>query len=319
MEALRAAAAAAYYGDDGVMQRLGYDAGERVRRGEEIRAASPPEPTGGIIDLSGFTGTRTVVRADVAVIGSGAGGAVVAKELAEAGARVVLLEEGAQHERRGLHRPAARHAPAPVPRRRAARDARAAADPAPARPRASAAPRSSTPAPASARPITCSRAGATSTGCDMDLAPHFERVERELNVVARPARARRRERARRPPRRRGARLVGRLRAPQRARLRRLGRVRLRLPDERQAARRRHLRPQGPCRGRDHLHGRDRAEARPRRRVLDRRRRPPHRRRADASSSPPAPSTRPPCSPATASATTTSAATSRCIPPPPRGP
>ena len=38
------------------------------------------------------------MRADVCVIGTGAGGAVVAKELAEAGARVVLLEEGARHD-----------------------------------------------------------------------------------------------------------------------------------------------------------------------------------------------------------------------------
>lgn len=37
------------------------------------------------------------VRADAVVIGSGAGGAVVAKELAEGGMRVVLLEDGAHH------------------------------------------------------------------------------------------------------------------------------------------------------------------------------------------------------------------------------
>ena len=36
------------------------------------------------------------VRADVCVIGSGAGGAPVAKELAEGGMRVVMLEEGAR-------------------------------------------------------------------------------------------------------------------------------------------------------------------------------------------------------------------------------
>ena len=38
LEALRASAAAAYYGDDGVMRGLGYDAGERVRRGREDTA-----------------------------------------------------------------------------------------------------------------------------------------------------------------------------------------------------------------------------------------------------------------------------------------
>jgi choline dehydrogenase-like flavoprotein len=40
-----------------------------------------------------ITGER-IVRADVCVIGSGAGGAVAAKELAEGGMRVVMLEEG---------------------------------------------------------------------------------------------------------------------------------------------------------------------------------------------------------------------------------
>ena len=89
------------------MRGLGYDAGERVRRGRYARlrdaarsARSPAaprrsrrRPTGGIVDGSRITGER-VVRADVCVIGSGAGGAVVAKELAEAGMRVVLLEEG---------------------------------------------------------------------------------------------------------------------------------------------------------------------------------------------------------------------------------
>jgi choline dehydrogenase-like flavoprotein len=106
MEALRAVSAASYYGDDGVMRGLGYDAGERVRRGRAVRDATevsalhaapspvaPLAPAGGVVDGSRITGER-VVRADACVIGSGAGGAVVAKELAEAGMRVVLLEEG---------------------------------------------------------------------------------------------------------------------------------------------------------------------------------------------------------------------------------
>ncbi|HST38771.1 MAG TPA: GMC family oxidoreductase N-terminal domain-containing protein, partial [Conexibacter sp.] len=38
------------------------------------------------------------ITADVCVIGAGAGGAVVAAELAEGGARVVLLEQGARHD-----------------------------------------------------------------------------------------------------------------------------------------------------------------------------------------------------------------------------
>jgi choline dehydrogenase-like flavoprotein len=45
---------------------------------------------------------RSTVRedADVCIIGSGAGGAVMAKELAEAGARVVVLEEGGYYTRK---------------------------------------------------------------------------------------------------------------------------------------------------------------------------------------------------------------------------
>jgi choline dehydrogenase-like flavoprotein len=50
-----------------------------------------------IEDGGAITGERRV-RADAVVIGSGAGGAVVAKELAEGGMRVVVLEEGEHHD-----------------------------------------------------------------------------------------------------------------------------------------------------------------------------------------------------------------------------
>jgi hypothetical protein len=39
VKALKAAAFLSYYGDDDVLRRLGYDAGERVRRARELRTA----------------------------------------------------------------------------------------------------------------------------------------------------------------------------------------------------------------------------------------------------------------------------------------
>ncbi|UGS35690.1 GMC family oxidoreductase N-terminal domain-containing protein [Capillimicrobium parvum] len=49
-----------------------------------------------IVDAGEMAGRREI-RADVVVVGTGAGGAPAAKELAEAGATVVMLEEGAHH------------------------------------------------------------------------------------------------------------------------------------------------------------------------------------------------------------------------------
>ncbi len=331
MEALRAAAAAAYYGDDAVMRRLGYDAAERVRRGGELRAAkaTPPEPAppaavspaGGVVDLSGFSGRRTV-HADVAVIGSGAGGAVVAKELAEAGACVVIVEEGVAHDVAEftarprdmlprLYRDAAQHAtlgrpPILLPLGKGGRgdDARELGDLLPhARPRARSLAR-----------------GVRPRGLTPDLAPHFERVEREINVVERAAGAGRRQRARRPPRGRGARVVGRVRQAQRPRVRGLRRLRLRVPDGRQAARRRDVHARRPTQAGAttytgvtvrRINGRVEGTTAARRHA--RGARGPRRRRRRRAS------TRPRCSPATGSATTASAATSPSTPPPRRSP
>src|SRR5437660_9774525 len=46
--------------------------------------------------------SRTAIEADVCVIGAGAGGAVVAAELAEGGAHVVVIEEGLEHNADGF-------------------------------------------------------------------------------------------------------------------------------------------------------------------------------------------------------------------------
>jgi len=188
LEALRASAAAAYYGDEDVMRRLGYDARERVRRGRAVRAAAATAPAGAVVDGARITGER-IVRADACVIGSGAGGAVVAKELAEAGLRVVLLEEG-EHVAADaftarprdmlprLYRDAAQHAtvgrpPILLPLGRAVGGTTL------------------------VNSGTCFRTPAAvlerwrrDFGLDAltpdALAPHFERVERELNVTRVP-------------------------------------------------------------------------------------------------------------------------------------
>ena len=71
---------------------------------------------------------------DVCIVGSGAGGAPVARALAEAGARVAVLEDGRAFDRTSSPAPA-RHDRAAVPRRGPDRDRRDAADHAAARPR----------------------------------------------------------------------------------------------------------------------------------------------------------------------------------------
>ncbi|WCB92600.1 putative GMC-type oxidoreductase [Baekduia alba] len=57
------------------------------------------EPTtGGVVDGTHITGERRL-RADVVIVGSGAGGAPVARAFAQAGKRVVVLEDGAHFTR----------------------------------------------------------------------------------------------------------------------------------------------------------------------------------------------------------------------------
>ena len=185
MEALRAAAAAAYYGDDGVMERLGYDAGERVRRGAEIRAASAAGADRRHRRPRRASPARAPCARTSPSSAPGPAAPSSAKELAEAGARVVLLEEGAQHDAADftarprdmlprLYRDAAQHAtlgrpPILLPLGRAVGGTTL------------------------VNSGTCFRTPdhvlarwRDEYGLDMDLAPHFERVERELNVAPVP-------------------------------------------------------------------------------------------------------------------------------------
>ena len=122
---LKTIAVMAYYGDARLLTALGYDAEANVTRGR-IHAGSPGakapaspagagsavRPTGdsAYADRSGAVASGEVrvtsglelrsdltIEADVCVVGTGAGGAVVAKELAEAGLSVAMLEEGGRH------------------------------------------------------------------------------------------------------------------------------------------------------------------------------------------------------------------------------
>ena len=78
----------AFTSDPQVSQALGYTGscldGDRPLEGPRLHPIAYP-------DIHG----EVEVRADVCVVGSGAGGAVVARELAEGGLSVVVLEEGA--------------------------------------------------------------------------------------------------------------------------------------------------------------------------------------------------------------------------------
>ena len=54
---------------------------------------------GSRVDRTGHARGVSRLEADFCVVGAGAGGAVVAAELAEGGARVILLESGPWHSR----------------------------------------------------------------------------------------------------------------------------------------------------------------------------------------------------------------------------
>jgi choline dehydrogenase-like flavoprotein len=82
-----------HYGEPQVARALGYDPPAET-------ACAHPRPVS-ILKARRAQGT---LRCEVAVIGSGAGGATVAKELAERGRDVVLLEEGEYVESRRFNR-----------------------------------------------------------------------------------------------------------------------------------------------------------------------------------------------------------------------
>ena len=241
--------------------------------------------------------------------------------------RVVVLEQGPAHDPGTLHRPPAADARAALPRRRPDADLRQPAD------------------RAAARAAGLGGTTLVNSGTCFRTPPHVlerwrDRIRtRSRRVLDEPllrarragavgrrgdARACRRERGGRPARGRAARLVARIPAAQRQGLRRVRRVRVRLPDLGQAAHRDHLHPASPGGRRDDPHRRGRqARARPpragaRRQRQDGGRRAPDRPRADrrrrGRNDPHAGAA---CRAAASAATRdSSGATCRCIPRPP---
>ena len=89
--ALKALILMFFCSDDRIKPLLGYDGQpfKKVERDPGIVALDVGQPDGGFYE-----------SADVVIVGSGAGGAVAAKELAEAGLKVLVLEEGEHFDRR---------------------------------------------------------------------------------------------------------------------------------------------------------------------------------------------------------------------------
>ena len=81
-----------HFEDPDVSAGLGWDA-DAVARARARAAAR-----GGAPVSRGRAGRVRTIDADVCVVGAGAGGAVAAAELAEGGARVVVLEQGPRHD-----------------------------------------------------------------------------------------------------------------------------------------------------------------------------------------------------------------------------
>jgi choline dehydrogenase-like flavoprotein len=130
--------------------------------------------------------SRTRLAADVVVVGTGAGGAPVAKELAEGGARVIMLEEGAHHPTESM---TARPREMAIRLYRDAGQIATVGDPPIVLPLGKAVGGTTL-----VNSGTCFRTPAhvlerwrTEDGLDLDLESAFERVERELNVSEVPA------------------------------------------------------------------------------------------------------------------------------------
>ena len=93
---------------------------DRLSRARSRRRPIAPRP----LEMHRPEGAEEVIEADVCIVGSGAGGGVIAGELAAAGKSVVRARDGRLPRRPRLRRARALRLPAPVPERRPVPDRR---------------------------------------------------------------------------------------------------------------------------------------------------------------------------------------------------